>query len=322
MWRTTGNRRRRNHKRCHFNPRPPCGGRHQAEVDDIIKSAISIHVPRVEDDFGKLNVTSENIAFQSTSPVWRTTSNVKKVRSKLHRFQSTSPVWRTTEFTILLFDEKLISIHVPRVEDDSRAARSSARQAHFNPRPPCGGRPRQTPRRCFWRTFQSTSPVWRTTVPLTDEEIYELISIHVPRVEDDRRLTVSGLVRCRFQSTSPVWRTTKCAGKYNPQNTFQSTSPVWRTTYPATRRTRMKCISIHVPRVEDDFLIADLAEDRRIFQSTSPVWRTTRVGMQTEQRRHHFNPRPPCGGRPNEGEDFRKVLEISIHVPRVEDDGK
>ena len=63
------------------------------------KIDISIHVPRVEDDVNNYFIADVREGFQSTSPVWRTTSSV--------------------EFTILLFD---ISIHVPRVEDDFRCS--------------------------------------------------------------------------------------------------------------------------------------------------------------------------------------------------------
>ena len=35
------------------------------------------------------------------------------------------------------------------------------------------------------REFQSTSPVWRTTVVVLSAEVVAVISIHVPRVEDD-----------------------------------------------------------------------------------------------------------------------------------------
>ena len=34
--------------------------------------------------------------------------------------------------------------------------------------------------------FQSTSPVWRTTDFMSDFGYYVNVSIHVPRVEDDR----------------------------------------------------------------------------------------------------------------------------------------
>ena len=123
----------------------------------------------------------------------------------------------------------------------------------FNPRPPCGGR-----RDGEW----------------TSEDVI-IISIHVPRVEDDKGESSAGKSPALFQSTSPVWRTTNY------------------------RRTNMNNyeISIHVPRVEDDsvlVLVVNPAENfnprppcggrrnvvsyaRNIweFQSTSPVWRTT-----------------------------------------------
>ena len=56
-------------------------------------------------------------------------------------FQSTSPVWRTTALAIPGAPSRMISIHVPRVEDDA------------------------------------------VPVIITGDD--QLISIHVPRVEDD-----------------------------------------------------------------------------------------------------------------------------------------
>ena len=81
--------------------------------------------------------------------------------------------------------ELLISIHVPRVEDDLSFFRHP----------------------CAEKVFQSTSPVWRTTAEGIKGIIDTAISIHVPRVEDDS------------------------SRMYPPKDA---------------------CISIHVPRVEDD----------------------------------------------------------------------
>ena len=60
--------------------------------------------------------------------------------------------------------KQIISIHVPRVEDDTARPRSRVVCRNFNPRPPCGGRQRTL---------------------LTDATSSRNISIHVPRVEDD-----------------------------------------------------------------------------------------------------------------------------------------
>ena len=79
-----------------------------------------------------------------------------------------------------------------------------------------------------------------------------------------------------------------------------------------------------------------------IFQSTSSVWRTTHPGGWWRRGEHHFNPRPPCGGRQldNDGGNHTAKFQstssvwrttphtkshtlfvfISIHVLRVEDD--
>ena len=56
-----------------------------------------------------------------------------------------------------------ISIHVPRVEDDMRNTDTGDVRV----------------------VFQSTSPVWRTTIVRKKSRESRPISIHVPRVEDD-----------------------------------------------------------------------------------------------------------------------------------------
>ena len=60
---------------------------------------------------------------------------------------------------------------------------------HFNPRPPCGGRPDEIAEKWEkYKAFQSTSPVWRTTYNMSGNLTKGVaISIHVPRVEDDHQ---------------------------------------------------------------------------------------------------------------------------------------
>ena len=145
--------------------------------------------------------------FQSTSPVWRTTSiqytyilravdfNPRPPCGGRHsctaktqtekKFQSTSPVWRTTPVVFIVGRLEFISIHVPRVEDDLREYGEEAVATDFNPRPPCGGRRIITAHSPSFPKFQSTSPVWRTTGVPFMLIARSFISIHVPRVEDD-----------------------------------------------------------------------------------------------------------------------------------------
>ena len=280
----------------HFNPRPPCGGRpeilaqeiarfkisiHVPRVEDdahfpagLILFFISIHVPRVEDDARCLSCATRGGYFNPRPPCGGRQCTIQALVTIL-RFQSTSPVWRTTWETSFASDLRRISIHVPRVEDDREVCYEKTLEIHFNPRPPCGGRPALFDDLVRERGFQSTSPVWRTTPAKQNHKREINISIHVPRVEDDRMKICGTSWEKNFNPRPPcggrpsrLCRRTDSTRHFNPRppcggrrkssaalvkkSLFQSTSPVWRTT--ADRRVRT-C--------------------RSRFQSTSPVWRTT-----------------------------------------------
>ena len=143
VWRMTGRSTEVVFSFQNFNPRPPCGGRHKTLNNIYAFAHISIHVPRVEDDAPLALASEETTRFQSTSPVWRTTIISQWLCDRNRVFQSTSPVWRTTTAAIQIVMSLVISIHVPRVEDDCTLGL-------HNP---------------VWSGFQSTSPVWRTTPP-------------------------------------------------------------------------------------------------------------------------------------------------------------
>ena len=235
-------------------------------------------------------------------------------------FQSTSPVWGTTSQIKAFGRFGLISIHVPRVGDDSQ--RSQDLSVHC--------------------TFQSTSPVWGTTFTFFSCLTVSAISIHVPRVGDDSFSRIMCINVSQFQSTSPAWGTTHWSNRgstervisihvprvgddhhqkhgyshnryFNPRPPrggrlsamrgnmaaflFQSTSPAWGTTAKYSIL-KVKCqISIHVPRVGDDSSNFSAISAISQFQSTSPAWGTTFT-------------------------EFVNALTsiISIHVPRVGDD--
>ena len=156
----------------HFNPRPPCGGRHSTHDIAVGYQTISIHVLRVEDDIPAWFSRPAPCNFNPRPPCGgRQYSLWAMVGMAL--FQSTSSVWRTTEQCARLMlihwyfnprppcggrpggrpaptQAERISIHVLRVEDDSSARPRCWPGANFNPRPPCGGRPA-----CAWATSSS-----------------------------------------------------------------------------------------------------------------------------------------------------------------------
>ena len=178
------------------------------------------------------------------------------------------------------------------------------------------------------RGFQSTSPVWRTTPHPRETREHTRISIHVPRVEDDRSGGISNQIGdisihvprveddryprgsggyMRYFNPRPP-----CGGRREENKTmsekdkFQSTSPVWRTTPVNFIIVNSIKISIHVPRVEDDnfALAVDVADD---YFNPRPPCGGRRPSLCRPTSINHFNPRPPCGGRPSTQKRRRKT---------------
>ena len=102
---------------CHFNPRPPCGGRLITDFPDLIGGQISIHGPRVGADSNLRSIyQAVNISIHGPRVGADTALNSSRARQK-------------------------ISIHGPRVGADSWHSLVNMVESDFNPRPPCGGRP-------------------------------------------------------------------------------------------------------------------------------------------------------------------------------------
>ena len=156
-----------------FNPRTPCGVRHQhyklgmkiclfqsthpvwgatflKERRDI-GQVISIHAPRVGCDHDGSSVDRKRVEFQSTHPVWGATGSQMSIyHQKRH-----------------------ISIHAPRVGCDIRFLPQLTVSSNFNPRTPCGVR----------LEGKAVDPV------------LVQISIHAPRVGCDTSNQVAGYCR-------------------------------------------------------------------------------------------------------------------------------
>ena len=150
---------------------------------------------------------SKVFEFQSTSPVWGMTGYTVLISGNPGEFQSTSPVWGMTRPQSRDFACFVISIHIPRVGDDTDGTTSYT-----------GIVP-----------FQSTSPVWGMTRGVFALELIKRVSIHIPRVGDDSPSVAQAChTRLPFQSTSPVWGMTQHNVRVViVEAPFQSTSPVW-----------------------------------------------------------------------------------------------
>ena len=102
--------------------------------------------------------------------------------------------------------------------------------------------------------FQSPSSVWRTTKAGRMDRLWEGISIHVLRVEDDRNWANGYALKSRddFNPRPPCGGRRRRVLDAQHRVRFQSTSSVWRTTGITFSEDSTKNISIHVLRVEDD----------------------------------------------------------------------
>ena len=191
----------------HFNPRPPCGGR-------LFSANILIRVVR----------------FQSTSSVWRTTT---QPRHRCTLCAISIHVLRVEDDTIKNIDKisMLISIHVLRVEDDvpqSRRQRFAPISIHVL-RVEDDAEQLQPAAHAHAISIHVLR-VEDDPVPCGRGPAHSPISIHVLRVEDD-------LISWALKSSDEI---------------FQSTSSMWRTTDAASLPEGSTAISIHVLHVEDD----------------------------------------------------------------------
>ena len=140
--------------------------------------------------------------------MWRTTNQQHQLRRRnlisIHVLRVEDNKVEPKNFALLF-----ISIHVLRVEDNPGGRRRAGCPQYFNPRPPCGGQPKdayvlfgfinfnprppcggqQTLVRSVFATrrFQSTSSVWRTTNLFFTVLLPRRISIHVLRVEGNSK---------------------------------------------------------------------------------------------------------------------------------------
>ena len=212
----------------------------------------------------------------------------------------------------------MISIHAPRVGSDDIAEQCyNIAKLNFNPRSPCGERPsdttvsgRQSSR------FQSTLPVWGAT---------------------SRRWS-GGAQGEHFNPRSPCGERRQLGQRpAHSQPEFQSTLPVWGATGHPDQPAGNGHISIHAPRVGSDNLQVILDDNVATFQSTLPVWGATkdkdnlvgainisihapRVGSDANvidcyYRRRNFNPRSPCGERPNVPADRKRRSDFNPRSP-------
>ena len=147
----------------YFYPRPPRGGRPDADLADLIFLDISIHALREEGDAQSTKTDPDPNDFYPRPP------------------RGGRPANATARD---LTDG--ISIHALREEGDYLRGRKSQKPAYFYPRPPRGGRLLLDDLPDFQSIFLSTPSARRATDHLEDILRKHIISIHALREEGDR----------------------------------------------------------------------------------------------------------------------------------------
>ena len=214
--------------------------------------------------------------------------------------------------------------------------------SNFNPRSPCGERPNLLGTwwcRCI---FQSTLPVWGATSWPPRPQRSPAISIHAPRVGSDATSKRSAWC-CRISIHAPrVGSDHDRQRPPSPGGYFNPRSPCGERLHLCRYDSPSRHISIHAPRVGSDAMIishlsnqkisihaprvgSDAARRERAAAGAAISIHAPRVGSDsTTPRRIHytgnFNPRSPCGERPDLDWCRGGRPAISIHAPRVGSD--
>ena len=208
--------------------------------------------------------------------------------------------------------------------------------------------------------FQSTLPLRGATNAINGIDSSTSISIHAPLAGSDQLGSVSYADKLIFQSTLPLRGATPAASAtsiqlpdFNPRSPcgerptgrgiasavwpFQSTLPLRGATNELHAALSVSFISIHAPLAGSDLHTAPGSLWASAFQSTLPLRGATLKVVCCEAVKADFNPRSPCGERPDRlgawsarrnfnprspcGErqqprpSITKVLSISIHAP-------
>ena len=156
-----------------------------ARIDVVEEwSKISIHAPLVgSDHFVKYMDGHKDISIHA--PLVGSDNCMRAGAKSACVFQSTLPLWGATFLWCNNRGNHRISIHAPLVGSDPVGAVEAPRKPDFNPRSPCGERPREATLSGLTVIFQSTLPLWGATYGYDFQAAMYQISIHAPLVGSD-----------------------------------------------------------------------------------------------------------------------------------------
>ena len=213
--------------------------------------------------------------FQSTLSLRRATILGRSMDAQ-KQFQSTLSLRRATSMAGEEDSIRRISIHALLAEsDDPGRVHAGPIQGHFNPRSPCGERPRSSLYLGSILDFNPRSPCGERRRWVSPQSCRQRISIHALLAESDDSTTTLSKSGLYFNPRSPCGERPFSWVISGPSTQFQST--------------------LSLRRATDDGREAGTAKQ---FQSTLSLRRATPERGWPLVPYTDFNPRSPCGERP------------------------
>ena len=191
------------------------------------------------------------------------------------------------------------------------------RHQYFNPRAPCGARLTRYSSRLRATEFQSTRPMRGATAWMPLPEPPKEISIHAPHAGRDPNGTQNAALYIDFNPRAPCGARLNSADFSGHSTSFQSTRPMRGATIGTGYVVIIIGISIHAPHAGRDGHGGQHPAQDLDFNPRAPCG-ARRVPSGCWSLSHwDFNPRAPCGARRLIGRPQHIVDRISIHAPHA-----
>ena len=190
-----------------------------------------------------------------------------------------------------------VSIHAPHAEGDEPSRTTALAVRCFNPRPPCGGR-LAVPRRDRIHHVSIHAPHAEGDESRQQAALDAQVSIHAPHAEGDVNDRTVATLKQRFNPRPPCGGRPMSAHFGCLRTCFNPRPPCGGRPVQRGDRRSQSAVSIHAPHAEGDLRRTTSIFEASSFQSTPPMRRATALAGRQVRRVVRFNPRPPCGGRP------------------------
>ena len=152
---------------------------------------VSIHAPRAGSDGRFSRLFASSSCFNPRPPCGERLGGLAWI-SKCFWFQSTPPVRGATYSSACWGDSSEFQSTPPVRGATTGEQLATLVNIGFNPRPPCGERPRKAITNLLKNGFQSTPPVRGATLWERPENVLEWVSIHAPRAGSDAGRAAAG----------------------------------------------------------------------------------------------------------------------------------